>query len=98
LVTAHDIYSLDGQVPQTSVKGETANTSAIALFCWYEWVMFRDTSIPFPEDNMVLGRDLGPTIDIRPAMTWEILKENGQVVYHSMVQSLTEHKYKSEDM
>jgi hypothetical protein len=35
-VTGHNIYSLDGQVPQTIVKGETADTSAIALFCWYE--------------------------------------------------------------
>jgi hypothetical protein len=49
---AHDIYSLDGQVPQTIVKGEIAKNSAIALFHWYEWVMFRDTSIPFPEDNI----------------------------------------------
>jgi hypothetical protein len=82
---AHDIYSLDGQVPQTIVKGETADISAIALFCWYEWVMFRDMSIPFPEDNMVLGRNLGPAINVELAMTRTILKENGQVVYHSMV-------------
>jgi hypothetical protein len=60
--------------------------------------MFMDTSIPFPEDNMVLECDLGPAIDVGPAMTQKILKENGQVVYHSMVQSLTEDKYKSEDM
>jgi hypothetical protein len=63
---AHNIYSLDGQVPQTIVKGETANMSAIALFCCYAWVMFRDTSIPFPEDNMVLGRDVGLAINIGP--------------------------------
>jgi hypothetical protein len=30
-VMAHDIYSLNGQVPQSIVKGETANTSTIAL-------------------------------------------------------------------
>jgi hypothetical protein len=38
---AHDIYSLDGQVPQNIVKGESPDISAFALFCWYEWVMFR---------------------------------------------------------
>jgi hypothetical protein len=54
-VMAHNIYSLDGQVPQTIVKGETAKNSTIALFCWYELVMFRDTSIPFPEDNIGTG-------------------------------------------
>jgi hypothetical protein len=41
--TTHDIYRRDGQVPQTILKGEMADISAIALFCWYEWVMFRDT-------------------------------------------------------
>jgi hypothetical protein len=85
ICNGHNIYSLDGQVPQTIVKDETADIPAIALFCWYEWVMFRDMSIPFPEDNMVLGCDLGPAIDIRPAMTQNILKENGQVVYCSTV-------------
>jgi hypothetical protein len=67
-------------MPQTIVKGETADISAIALYCWYEWVMFLDMVIPFPEDNMVLGQDLGPAIDIGPAMARKILKENGQVV------------------
>jgi hypothetical protein len=82
---AHAI-SLDGQVPWTIVKSETANISAIALFCWYIWVIFRDTSISFPEDNMDLGHNLGPAIDVGLAMTWKILKENGgQVVYCSMV-------------
>jgi hypothetical protein len=79
------MYSLDGHMPQTIVKGETADISAIALYCWYEWVMFHDMAIPFPEDNMVLGRDLGPAIDIRPVMARKILKENGQVVIRSSV-------------
>jgi hypothetical protein len=89
--TAHDIYRLDDQVPQTILKGETADISAIALFqCWYDdWVIFRDTSIKFPDDNMVLGCNLGPAIDIRPAMTRKILKENGQTVIRSTVHSLT---------
>ena len=52
-----------------------ADISAIALFRWYEWEMFRDMAIPFPEDNMVLGHDLGPAIDIGPAMSRKILKE-----------------------
>ena len=51
------------------VSGETANISSIAEFKWYEWVMFRDTSILFPDSKMVLGRDLGPALDIGPAMT-----------------------------
>jgi hypothetical protein len=80
------------------VNGETGNISAIAVFCWYEWAMFRDMSIPFPEDNMVLGCNLGPAINVGVAMTGKILKKTRQVVYHSMVWYLTEDEYKSEDM
>jgi hypothetical protein len=84
-------------VPQTILKGETADISAIALLCWYEWVMFQNTLIKFPEDNVVLGRDLGPAINIGPAMARKILKENGQTVIRSTVRSLTPDKLKSED-
>lgn len=79
--TTHDIYSLNGQVPVTIVSGETADISPFTIFKWYEWVMFRDTSVSFPEDKMVLGCDLCPVIDIGPAMTRKILKDNGQIVY-----------------
>ena len=88
-LTAHDQFRLNGQVPETVVKGDTADISAIALFGWYEWVMFRDTSATYPDDKMVLGRDLGPAIDIGPAMTRKVVKANGEVVYRSTVRSLT---------
>jgi hypothetical protein len=74
-----------------------ADISAIALFHWYDWVMFRDTSIKFHDGNMVLGRYLGPAIDIRPAMARKILKENGQTVIQSRVCSLTPDELKCED-
>ena len=38
---------------------------------------------------LVLGRDLGPAIDIGPAMTRKILKANGQIVYRSTVRPFT---------
>jgi hypothetical protein len=63
-------------VPQTILKVETADISAIVLFHWYEWVIFWDTLIRFPEENMVLGCNLGPAINIGPAMARKILKEN----------------------
>ncbi|KAI2505177.1 Reverse transcriptase (RNA-dependent DNA polymerase) [Fragilaria crotonensis] len=87
--TAHDIYKLNGQVPETIVSGETADISPLVQFGWYEWVMFRDTSVTYPDEAMVLGRDLGPAIDIGPAMTRKVLKANGEVVYRSTVRSLT---------
>jgi hypothetical protein len=42
--------------------------------------------------------DLGLAIDVGLAMTWKILKENGQVVHRSTTQSLKEDEYKSEDI
>ena len=71
------------------VSGETADISPFAEYKWYEWVMFRDTSVSFPEDYMVRGQDLGPAIDIGPAMSRKIIKQNGQIVYRSTVRSLT---------
>jgi Reverse transcriptase (RNA-dependent DNA polymerase) len=96
--TAHDIYKLNGQVPETIVSGETADISPLAQFKWYEWVMFRDTSVTYPDAPMVLGRDLGPAIDIGPAMTRKILKSNGKVVYRSTVRELTPDEMADETM
>lgn len=83
--TALDIFSLNGQVLETIVSGETADISPFALFKWYEWVMYCDTSVLFPEEQLVLRQDLGLAINIGPAMTQKILKDNGKVVYHSTV-------------
>ncbi|KAI2500778.1 Reverse transcriptase (RNA-dependent DNA polymerase) [Fragilaria crotonensis] len=68
-LTAHDMFRLNGQVPETMISSETADISPLAQFGWYKWVMFRDTSVTHPDDVMVLGRDLGPAIDFGPAMT-----------------------------
>ena len=81
--TALDIYSLNGQVPKTIMSGETADISFISELGWYDWVKFRDTSETFPNDKVVLGRYLGPSIDVGPALTAKILKMNGTVVYRS---------------
>ena len=50
--------------------------------------MFRDTAPTFPDDTHVLGRYLGPVIDIGPAMTVKILKSNGQFVFRSTLRHL----------
>jgi len=45
--TAHDIYMLSGEVPETIMSGET-ETSDISQFCEFEWneqVKFRDDAI-----------------------------------------------------
>ena len=87
--TASSIYELHGEVPETHVSGETADISQICQHSWYDWIMFRDTTISFPDDKLQLGRYLGPSIDIGPAMTAKILKGNGQVVHRTTYRGLT---------
>ena len=45
--------------------------------------MFRDEPIKYPDKNPVLGRYLGPTIDVGPEMTSKIMKGNCEVVHQS---------------
>ena len=77
--TALDIYELRGQVPETIVSGETSDISPFVEIGWYDWIMFRETGVSFPHDREVLGRYLGPSTDIWPAMTAQILKETGRM-------------------
>jgi hypothetical protein len=74
--TSLDIYVLEGQVPESNIKGETVEISTIAEYDWYEWVKLRYTAAKFPVSKIQLGRDLGAAIDIVPAMTRKILKQN----------------------
>jgi hypothetical protein len=87
--TSLDVYGLEGQVPESNIKGETVDISTIAEYDWYEWVKFRDTAAKFSVSKIQLGRDLGAAIDIGPAMTHKILTKNGMVMYISSVRSLT---------
>jgi hypothetical protein len=87
--TSLDIFGLEGQVPESKVKGEIVDISTITEYAWYEWVKFRDTAAKFPGSKIQLGRDLGATIDIGPAMARKILKKNRSVVYRTAVRTFT---------
>ena len=54
--TAHNIYCLNGETPENIMSGETSDISQVFELEWYEWIMFRDSEVSFPEDKMVLGR------------------------------------------
>ena len=83
-------FELNGQVPQTHMTRETVDLSEFSEFTWYEWVMFRDNEVPYPNEKLTLGRYLGPSTDIGPAMTAKILKENGRIVSRTTVHHLTD--------
>jgi hypothetical protein len=69
--------------------------STIAEYAWYKWVKFRDTAAKFHVSKIQLGRDLGAAVDIGPAMTRKILKQNGSVMYISSVRYLTQDEIQS---
>ena len=87
--TALDIYMLHGEVPETVMLGETPDITQLGELSWYEWVRFRDSAQQFPDDVLVLGRYLGPSIDVGPALAAKILKSNGQIVCRSTYRELT---------
>ena len=55
--------------------------------------MFRDEPIPYPDNNPVLVRYLGLSIDIGPEMTDNIMKVNGEVVHRSAYRGLKEYQW-----
>ena len=87
--TAHDIYMLEGEVHETLMSGQTADISNICEHEWYDWVLFRDGLLSYPESPLVLGRYLGPAADVGSAMAYKILKESGEIVIRTTVRSLT---------
>jgi len=88
--TAHNIFILQGEVPERVMSGETSDISQFCEFTLYDWIMFCDQPVAFPDDNPVLGHYLGPAIDVGPALTAKILKANGEVVYRLTYRALTD--------
>jgi hypothetical protein len=85
--TALEIFSLEGQVPDTIVKGQTSEISPLTEYAWYEWVKFQDTGQSSPDSKEWLGRDLRPTIYIGPAMSRKVLNIN-EVMFRVLVRGL----------
>ena len=95
--TAHDIFELGGETPETIVSGETSDISQLCELAWYQWCMYRDVSVAFPKDKQILGRYVGPSVDIGPAMTAKIIKANGEVIHTSTYRPLTPDEIASTD-
>lgn len=92
--TAHNIYKLDGRVPESIISGQTADISPYCEFGFWQWVMYREPGGTtafgkFPEDARQLGKYLGPALDTGGEMCAKIMKENGQVVERTTLRGLT---------
>ena len=57
---------------------------------------YYESATRFPEDKMSLGRYLGPSLDIGPAMTAKILKRNGNTTHVSTYRALTDEEVASD--
>ena len=64
--TALDIYMLQREFSETILFDITSEIGQFPEHEFYDWVMFRDKPIQYPEENTVFGRYLGPAIDVGP--------------------------------
>ena len=88
--TASNIFKLEGEVLKMDMNGETTNITQLCEFGWYDCVYFCDIAVTYPDDKCVLGQWLGPSIGVGPTLCVKLLKGNGQSVYRSSYQHLTE--------
>jgi hypothetical protein len=79
------------------VKGQTSGIFPLTKYAWYEWLKFWDTDQSFPDSKEWLGRDLGPAIDVGPAMMPNVLNINGEVMLRVSVRGPTLAEMKSLD-
>ena len=81
--TALDVYVLQVQVPKTVMLGGNFDISQFCEHGFYDWFMFRDEPIQYPDENPVLGRYLVPAIDVGPETKANITQANIEVVHCS---------------
>jgi hypothetical protein len=93
--STNSIFMTAGQAPETIMTGETANISRICQFGWFDWVMYHDPA-KFPNDKTILGRYLGPAIDVGSTLTEKVLLPSGQYVCRSTLRHLDNDERNSE--
>ena len=85
--STNSIFMTAEQAPETIMTGETTNISRICQFGWYNWAMYHDPA-KFPNDKAILGRYLGPAIDVGSMLTAKVLFPNGQYICRTMLRHL----------
>jgi hypothetical protein len=72
------IFSLEGQVAESRVKGEPYDISPMAEYAWYEGVKLHNTYVNFPDSKIQVGRDMGAAMYIGPVMARKGMKKMGK--------------------
>ena len=72
------------------ILGGTSGISQFYEHGFYDWVIFCDEPIQYPDENPMLGIYLVPEIDVSPSMTAKIMKANVKLVHLSKYRGLKE--------
>lgn len=72
--------------PIETITGDTPDTSEFIDFDFYQWIKYREQTDK--DDPIKLGRWLGIAHDVGSALTYWILKSNGQIIARSTVRPL----------
>ena len=94
--TALDIFELNGNVPETLMKGRPADISRICQYGWFDWVEYLDSS-HFEDGAWVLGRYIGPSLDTGTMITSKVIASNGEVFPRSTIRPVSEENMKNRD-
>ncbi len=88
--------NLDWRTPMEVLTGETPDCTEYIEFDFYGWVKYKEHKSKTGND-ISLGRWLGVAHDIGQAMTYWILKENGEVVARSTVRPITPEELRDDE-
>ena len=98
--TAHDMFQLQGEVPETILRGTTADISHVCEFAWYQWVIYNEPNpetSKFPESRECIGRYLGPTQPgIGSIMSYYVPNDKGVPLRQTTIQALMLEERESE--
>jgi len=92
-LTALDIHSLKGRVPEERRVGDTPDISEYAQFDWYDWVEYYDPAeAGDKEAKSKLGRFCGVAKNVGPSCTYWVLTANAKVIARSTVTTLSDER------
>ena len=90
-------FEQEGECGATIIFGETADISHLVEFSFYDWIWFispKESHL----DRMMLGRWLGPSLDVGEALTYAILTPTAEVIHRSSVIPLSTEEKNSEEI
>ncbi len=87
-------HGQDQRTPYESVMGETPDISEYIEFEFHDWIKYWDPHAKMPGEQ--LGKWLGVCKNVGAAMTYWVLKDNGNVIARSTVRKLNKDEWLDE--